>query len=61
MEACAWAHHWGRELMAIGHKARLLPPAYVKPYVKRGNTDVADAESVTRLMMRVVAMKSVQQ
>lgn len=47
--------------MAIGHKARLLPPAYVKPYVKRGNTDVADAESVTRLMMRVVAMKSVQQ
>lgn len=36
MEACASAHHWARELMAIGHEVRLMPPAYVKPYVKRG-------------------------
>lgn len=35
MEACASAHHWGRELMALGHEVRLMPPAYVKPYVKR--------------------------
>lgn len=38
MEACASAHHWGRELRALGHDVRLMPPAYVKPYVKRGKT-----------------------
>lgn len=38
IEACASAHHWGRQLMAIGHEVRLMPPAYVKPYVKRGKT-----------------------
>lgn len=43
MEACASAHHWGRELLALGHEVRLMPPAYVKPYVKRGKTDAADA------------------
>ncbi|ALL13148.1 hypothetical protein AQ619_07160 [Caulobacter henricii] len=37
IEACASAHHWGRQLMAIGHEVRLMPPAYVKPHVKRGN------------------------
>ncbi|MFS0851834.1 IS110 family transposase [Novosphingobium panipatense] len=65
MEACASAHHWARELMAIGHEVRLMPPAYVKPYVKRGKTDAADAEAiceaVTRPTMRFVAVKSVKQ
>lgn len=65
MEACASAHHWARELMAIGHEVRLMAPAYVKPYVKRGKTDAADAEAiceaVTRPTMRFVAVKSVEQ
>lgn len=65
MEACASAHHWGRELLALGHDVRLMPPAYVKPYVKRGKTDAADAEAiceaVTRPTMRFVAIKSVEQ
>jgi transposase len=43
MEACASAHHWARELIAIGHEVKLMPPAYVKAYVKRGKTDAADA------------------
>ena len=43
MEACATAHHWGRELTRLGHTVKLMPPAYVKPYVKRGKTDAADA------------------
>jgi len=46
MEACASAHHWARELIALGHEVRLMPPAYVKPYVKRGKTDAADAEAI---------------
>ena len=62
IEACASAHHWARELMAIGHEVRLMPPAYVKAYVKRGKTDAADAEAsaeaVTRPTMRFVAVKS---
>lgn len=57
MEACSGAHHWARELGALGHEVRLMPPAYVKPYVKRGTTDAADAEAicaaVTRPTMRV--------
>ena len=65
MEACASAYHWARELMAIGHEVRLMPPAYVKPYVKRGKTDAADAEAiceaVTRPTMRFAAVKSVEQ
>lgn len=65
MEACASAHHWGRELLALGHEVRLTPPAYVKPYVKRGKTDAAGAEAiceaVTRPTMRFVAVKSVDQ
>src|SRR5436309_1755651 len=65
MEACASAHHWGRELLALGHDVRLMPPAYVKPYVKRGKTDAADAEAiceaVTRPTMRFVAVKSREQ
>ena len=62
MEACATAHHWGRELIKLGHRVRLMPPAYVKPYVKRGKTDAADAEAiaeaVTRPTMRFVAVKT---
>ncbi|WP_349294829.1 IS110 family transposase (plasmid) [Thioclava sp. 'Guangxiensis'] len=64
MEACAGAPHWGRELAALGHEVRLMPPAYVKPYVKRGKTDAADAEAiceaVTRPTMRFVPVKSAQ-
>ena len=41
MEACGTSHHWARELVALGHEVRLMQPAYVKPYVKRGKTDVA--------------------
>jgi transposase len=65
MEACATAHHWARELGKLGHTVRLMPPTYVKPYVKRGKTDVADAEAiaeaVTRPTMRFVAVKTVDQ
>lgn len=62
IEACASAHHWGRSLMGMGHTVRLMPPAYVKAYVKRGKTDAADAEAiaeaVTRPTMRFVGVKS---
>ena len=62
LEACASAHHWAREIAALGHNVKLMPPAYVKPYVKRGKTDAADAEAiceaVTRPTMRFVAMKT---
>ena len=65
MEACATAHYWARELTKLGHTVRLMPPAYVKPYVKRGKTDVADAEAiaeaVTRPTMRFVAVKTADQ
>lgn len=46
IEACATAHHWAREISALGHEVKLMPPAYVKPYVKRGKTDAADAEAI---------------
>ena len=62
MEACAGAHHWGRQLRAMGHEVRLMPPSYVKPYVKRGKTDAVDAaaicEAVRRPPMRFVAVNS---
>src|SRR5476651_2064969 len=65
IEACASSHHWSRELMALGHKVRLMPPAYVKPYVKRQKNDAADAEAiceaVTRANMRFVATKAPEQ
>ena len=65
MEACGTSHHWARELIKLGHEVRLMPPAYVKPYVKRGKTDAADAEAiceaVTRPTMRFVPVKSPEQ
>ena len=62
MEACAGAHYWGREIGKLGHEVRLMPPVYVKPYVKRHKNDEADAEAIceaaTRATMRFVAVKS---
>src|SRR5512134_3496038 len=65
MEACASSHHWARELQSLGHTVRLMPPAYVKPYVKRQKNDAADAEAiceaVTRANMRFVETKTPEQ
>ena len=65
MEACGTSHFWAREIAALGHEVKLMPPAYVKPYVKRGKTDAGDAaaicEAVTRPTMRFVAAKSPEQ
>jgi transposase len=52
IEACASSHHWSRELQALGHTARLMPPAYVKPYVKRQKNDAADAEAICETVTR---------
>jgi transposase len=65
IEACASAHHWSRELKALGHTVRLMPPAYVKPYVKRQKNDATDAEAiceaVRRPTMRFVETKTPEQ
>jgi transposase len=65
MEACGGAHHWGRELIRLGHEVRLIAPAYVKPFVKRQKNDAADAaaicEAAQRPNMRFVSVKSEQQ
>lgn len=65
MEACGSSHYWARQLSALGHDVRLIPANYVKPYVKRGKSDAADAEAiceaVTRPTMRFVAIKSEEQ
>src|SRR5215470_13294911 len=65
IEACASSHHWSCELKALGHTVRLMPAAYVKPYVKRQKNDAADAEAiceaVTRANMRFVATKTLEQ
>ena len=65
MEACATAHHWARELIALGHTVKLMPPAYVKAYVKRNKNDAADAEAiceaVARPSMRFVPVKDAEQ
>src|SRR5438067_3872474 len=64
LEACATAHYWARELQAVGHEVRLMPPAYVKAYVKRNKNDAADAEAiceaVRRPTMRFVPVKSAE-
>jgi transposase len=65
MEACGTSHHWAREIAALGHEVRLMPPAYVKAYVKRGKTDAGDAaaicEAVRRPTMRFVPVKTPEQ
>jgi len=65
MEACASAHFWAREIRACGHEVRMIPPIYVKAYVRRSKTDAADAEAiceaVTRPTMRFVPIKSAEQ
>ena len=65
IEACSTSHYWARELMARGHEVRLMPAQYVKPYVKRGKNDAADAEAiceaVTRPTMRFVPVKTPEQ
>jgi len=65
IEACSGAHHWARELRAMGHDARLIPPSYVKPFVKRSKSDALDAEAICeaaqRPGMRYVAVKSEEQ
>jgi len=52
MEACATARHWARELIALGHQGKLMPPAYVKAYVKRNKNDAADAEAICEAVAR---------
>src|SRR5580658_2583170 len=65
IEACPSAHHWGRELQVLGHTVKLMPPSYVKAYLKRSKNDANDAaaicEAVTRPSMRFVPIKSEQQ
>ncbi len=65
IEACATAHHWARQLSGLGHRVKLMPPHYVKAYVKRNKNDAADAEAiceaVTRPSMRFVAVKTMEQ
>jgi transposase len=65
MEACATAHYWARELSALGHRVRLIPPSYAKAYVRRNKTDAADAaaicEAVSRPSMRFVTIKTAEQ
>lgn len=65
MEACGSAHYWARELVALGHEVKLMPPTYVKPYVKRNKNDARDAEAcceaVDRPTMRFVPIKTVEQ
>jgi transposase len=65
IEACPSAHHWGRELQALGHAVKLIPPSYVKAYLKRSRNDANDAaaicEAVTRPSMRFVPIKTKEQ
>lgn len=65
IEACGTSHHWAREISKLGHEVKLIPPVYVKPYVKRGKSDAADAEAiceaVTRPTMRFVEIKTPEQ
>jgi transposase len=65
MEACGSAHYWAREIVKLGHTVKLMPPKYVKAYVKRGKTDAGDAaaicEAVTRPSMSFVPVKGIEQ
>ena len=59
IEACATAHYWARELAALGHQVRLMPPSYVKPYVKRQKNDAADAEAICEAVTRPTKVATV--
>jgi transposase len=61
IEACATSHHWSRQLQALGHSVKLMPPSYVKPYVKRQKNDMAVCEAVMRPTMRFVETKTPEQ
>ncbi len=65
MEACGTSHFWARELVALGHEVKVIPPSYVKPYIRRGKNDAPDAEAiceaVTRPNMRFVPIKTEEQ
>lgn len=65
IESCGGSHHWARLLQSFGHEVKLIPPQYVKPYVKRGKNDAADAEALSEAMsrptMRVVPVKTAEQ
>ena len=65
LEACGGAHHWARQLIRLGHEVRLIPPAYVKPFVKRQKNDAIDAEAICEAMsrptMRFVPVKTAEQ
>src|SRR5712691_9276007 len=65
IEACGASHHWARLLRALGHAVMLMPPQYIKPYVKRGKNDAIDAEAICEAMsrptMRFVPIKSAEQ
>ena len=64
MEACGAAHHWARQIVALGHEVRLIAPTYVKPFVKRNKNDATDAEAIaeaaSRPIMRFVTVKSME-
>ena len=64
MEACGAAHHWARQIVALGHEVRLIAPTYVKPFVKRNKNDATDAEAIaeaaSRPTMRFVTVKSME-
>ena len=64
LEACGSAHHWARELLRLGHDARMMPPSYVKPYIRRQKNDASDAaaicEAATRPSMRFVGVRSLE-
>ena len=61
MEACATAHSWDREFKKLGHEVRLIPPVYLKPFVKHQKNDVADAEAIVEAAMRFVTVKTEDQ
>jgi len=65
LEACASAHYWARELQALGHEVRLIPPQYVKPFVKTNKNDASDAEAICEALirptMRFASIKSAEQ
>ncbi len=60
MEACGGAHYWGREIGKLGHEVRLIPPAYVKPFVRRQKNDAADAEAICEGSSRSRSDASIQ-